>query len=124
MDIDKLRPLLERAARDEGLEPRQIELSPDGRTVVVFDNSGVAAIPAGSLEAIDLHGEDAYRHVARVWEDRAYGEIGEQETLDNEAFEDPNQRLRRDPEHPGHLGVDDEPPAGAARIEPHMKPDR
>lgn len=118
MDIDRLRQHLERAASDEGLTARRVELTPDGRTVIVADDSGTAAMPVSPFMSIDLDSEAAYPHVARIFAERTYASAGTQEYLDTAGLSPEAMRLRL-PEHPGHLGADySEPPAGTARNEP------
>lgn len=118
MDIDRLRSHLERAASDEGLTLRRVELSPDGRTVIVADEAGTAAMPVSPFMSIDLESDRAHTHVARIFAERTYGQVGEQEYLDTDGLSREAIRARM-PEHPGHLGADySEPPAGTARNEP------
>jgi len=117
MDFEQLKPHLERAAREEGLEPTRIELTPDGRTVIVADASGTAAMSVSPLMSVDFGSESAYPMVARAFAERTYAQMGEQEYLDTEALSDEAMEARL-PEHPGHLGADfGELPPGAARIE-------
>ena len=118
MDLEQLRPHLERAAREEGLELSRLDLSPDGRTVIVGDASGEAAIPVSPLESVDLGSDSAFTMVARAFADRTYSQVGEQEYLETEALS-PDAMRNRLPEHPGHLGADySAPPSPTARAEP------